>query len=143
MSSEGLEERILAVRRRDRRFGRYAYDFVLDALDHTIVQLGRDRKTGEERHIGGRELLEGIRDLAFRQFGAMAPLVFERWGLRSCEDFGEIVFNLVDAGLLSRRPEDSRLDFAGGFDFATAFDAEFHEHLSAIRDARITTPSSS
>ena len=92
--------------------------------------------TGEERHIGGRELLEGIRLFAADQFGPMAPLVFERWGVRSSEDFGEIVFNLVDAELLSRRPEDSRLDFVGGFDFDDAFEASDRERLQAIRAAR-------
>ena len=30
--------------------------FALDALDFTMAQLGKDRKTGEERHVGGREL---------------------------------------------------------------------------------------
>jgi uncharacterized repeat protein (TIGR04138 family) len=129
---DGIEERILGLRRRDRRFSRNAYEFLLDALDHTMVQLGKDRKLGEQRHVSARELLDGIRDLASEQFGPMAPLVFQRWGLRGTEDFGELVFNLVDAGLLSRRAEDSRLDFAGGFDFESAFAEKFNERLSAI-----------
>ena len=61
--NEGIEDRIMAVRRRDRRFGRNAYYFVLDSLDHTMVSLGRDTRVGEERHVTGRDLLEGIRDL--------------------------------------------------------------------------------
>ncbi|MFO1052112.1 MAG: Minf_1886 family protein [Planctomycetota bacterium] len=129
---DGIEERILFLRRRDRRFARNAYLFLLDALDHTMVQLGKDRKIGEERHVGARELLDGIRDFASAQFGPMAPHVFQRWGLRSTQDFGEIVFNLVDAGLLSRRAEDSRLDFSGGFDFEAAFAEKFNERLTAI-----------
>lgn len=130
---DGIEERIRAVRRRDRRFARNAYDFVLDALDHTMVRLGKDEKTGEDRHVGGRELLDGIGDLAAQQFGPMAALVFQRWGITSPEDFGEIVFNLVDAGLLSRRAEDSRLDFATDQDFETQFEHRFRERLDAIR----------
>jgi uncharacterized repeat protein (TIGR04138 family) len=129
---EGIEERIAEVRRRDRRFGRNAYYFLLDALDHTMVSLGRDTKTGEERHIGGRELLEGIRDFASDLFGPMASLVFARWGIRGSEDFGEIVFNLVDAGLLSRRAEDSRLDFSDGHDFAETFAQRYRERLDSI-----------
>ena len=54
-----LEEKIQAVRRRDRRFSRHAYYFVLDALDYTMAGLGRDQLTGEDRHVGGRELLAG------------------------------------------------------------------------------------
>ena len=129
---DGIEERILVLRRRDRRFARNAYLFLLDALDHTMVRSGKDRMSGEERHISAGELLDGIRDFASDQFGPMAPLVFQRWGLRSSDDFGELVFNLVDAGLLSRRAEDSRLDFTGGFDFESAFAAKFSERLTAI-----------
>ena len=132
---DGIEERISAVRRRDRRFARNAYDFVLDALDHTMVTLGKDEKTGEDRHVGGRELLEGIGDLASRQFGPMASLVFQRWGIRTPEDFGEIVFNLVDVGLLSRRAEDSRLDFTTEQDFEVEFEHRFRERLVAISRA--------
>lgn len=127
-----LEDRIGQIRRRDRRFGRYAYFFVLDSLDYTMASLGRDQRAGEERHVGGQELLEGIRDLAAEQFGPMAASVFSRWGVRGTDDFGEIVFNLIDAGLLSRRPEDSRLDFAGAYDFESEFRVKFQERLDAI-----------
>ncbi len=138
MAGESVEDRIMLVRRRDRRFARNAYEFVLDALDHTMVELGRDAKAGESRHIGGRELLEGIRALAADQFGPMASLVFSRWGITSTEDFGEIVFNLVEAGLLSRRPEDSRFDFADGYNFEEAFGELFRERLSSISLGRPT-----
>ncbi len=131
---DGLEERILQIRRRDRRFARNAYFFALDALDYTMVRLGRDRKTGEERHIGGKDLLLGIQELAAEQFGPMALVVFRRWGVQTAEDFGEIVFNLIDAGLLSRRPEDSRLDFASGIDFERVFADKYRARIAAISE---------
>ena len=127
-----LEEKIQHVRRRDRRFSRHAYYFVLDALDWTMTELGREQLAGEERHVGGRELLLGIKDYASQQFGPMAPLVFERWGVRKSSDFGEIVFNLIDAELLSRRPSDSRLDFVDGIDFRETFAAKHRESLDRI-----------
>jgi uncharacterized repeat protein (TIGR04138 family) len=127
--SETLEERILEVRRRDRRYARNAYYFVLDALDHTMMTLGRQIKAGEERHVGGRELLEGVKELAAREFGPMAAEVFRQWGIGDTADFGEIVFNLIDGGLLSRRAQDSRLDFADGFDFESTFAEKFRERL--------------
>ncbi|MBK8976858.1 MAG: hypothetical protein IPM29_13145 [Planctomycetes bacterium] len=134
-ASDGIDERIQALRRRDRRFARDAYDFVLEALDHTLVHLGKDRLTGEERHVGGRELLDGIREFGAQQFGPMAPLVFRRWGVRSTDDFGEIVFNLIDIGLLSRRADDSRLDFADAYDFDLAFAELFRDRLAHISRA--------
>jgi uncharacterized repeat protein (TIGR04138 family) len=127
-----LEERIETVRRRDRRFARNAYYFVLDALDYTMSRLGKDQLTGEDRHVGGRELLHYIQDFAAEQFGPMAPLVFEQWGLRASEHFGEIVFNLIDAELLSRRPSDSRLDFVDGFDFEPTFAERHRRDLDRI-----------
>ena len=127
-----LEETIQAVRKRDRRFSRNAYYFVLDALDFTMSHLGREKLSGEHRHVGGRELLAGIKDYAADQFGPMAQLVFERWGVRAPADFGEIVFNLIDAELLSRRPSDSRLDFVGGFDFQQVFAEKHRQSLDRI-----------
>ncbi|MGC6488009.1 MAG: Minf_1886 family protein [Planctomycetota bacterium] len=129
-----LEDKIQMVRRRDRRFSRHAYYFVLDALDYTMTHFGRDQLTGEDRHVGGRELIVGIKDYASEQFGPMAAMVFERWGVKGASDFGEIVFNLIDVELLSRRPCDSRLDFVDGIDFRETFDAKHREHLDSIAE---------
>lgn len=127
-----LEDKIQNVRRRDRRYSRHAYYFVLDALDYTMTHLGRDQLTGEDRHVGGRELLAGVREYAAEQYGPMADLVFERWGIRAAGDFGEIVFNLVDAELLSRRATDSRLDFVDGIDFRDEFAEKHRASLDRI-----------
>ena len=80
--------------------------------------------TGSEFHISGRELLEGIRALAAKQFGYMAKSVFETWGVKSTEDFGRIVFHLVDAEMMRKTEDDSLDDFRDGFDFGTAFEAD-------------------
>lgn len=129
-----LEDKIQTVRRQDRRFSRNAYYFVLDSLDYTMTHFGRDQLTGEDRHVGGRELLIGIKEYAADQFGPMAALVFERWGVRDASDFGEIVFNLIDVELLSRRACDSRLDFVDGNDFRETFAAKHRERLNTIAD---------
>lgn len=123
----------MEIRRRDRRYACNAYYFALDALDYTMVTLGRERRAGESRHVGGRELLDGIRQLAGNQFGPMAKVVFNQWGITNTEDFGEIVFNLIDVGLLSRRDEDSRLDFSDGYDFDHVFDEMFQHRLQVLR----------
>jgi uncharacterized repeat protein (TIGR04138 family) len=123
--TQSLEEKILTLRRRDRRYARFAYDFVLEALDHTLTRTGKMGKSGEGRHVGGRELLEGIRELVLERFGPLGKLVLNTWGVMRTEDFGEIVFNLVDIGLLNRRSEDTRLDFAHGYDFEQAFERDY------------------
>jgi uncharacterized repeat protein (TIGR04138 family) len=110
-----LEERLKEVVARDGRYHVNAYRFVYEALDYTVKQLEK------KRHISGRELLEGIKNLAIEQFGGLAVMVFDVWGVRKTADFGNIVFNLVEADLMSRSEEDSREDFDGVYEFREVF----------------------
>jgi uncharacterized repeat protein (TIGR04138 family) len=120
MQEINFEQTLERILRKDARYQREAYLFLREALDHTqrIVT-----KNGKEplRHVSGQELLRGIRAYALQQFGPMALTVFAEWGVRACEDFGEIVFNMVESSLLSKTQSDSRDDFKGGYDFAEAF----------------------
>jgi uncharacterized repeat protein (TIGR04138 family) len=70
-------------------------------------------------------LLDAIRQYALSQYGPMAMTVLEEWGVRKCEDFGDIVFNMVEHRLLSTTEKDTREEFAAGFDFREAFCAPF------------------
>lgn len=109
---------------KDPRYQRDAYLFVKDALDHTQKVVAKEHK-GERNHVSGQELLAGIRDYALTQFGPMTQMVFEEWGITRCEDFGEIVFNMVEIGLLGKTDQDSREDFTKGYDFDDAFRKPF------------------
>ena len=109
MHEVSFEEAIQQIRDKDARYERDAYLFVREALDHTQKTIGKDNR-GEIRHVTGQELLDGIRDYALAQFGPMTMTVLDEWGIRSCEDFGEIVFNMVDIGLLAKTDTDSRAD---------------------------------
>jgi len=107
-------EKIDQTLERDTRYRIEAYSFVLEALGHAMVQ------TGRVGHVTAAELMAGIRDHALDQFGALAKTVFNHWGITQSSQFGDIVFNLIDAGLLGKRPEDRREDFdAASFDFDT------------------------
>jgi uncharacterized repeat protein (TIGR04138 family) len=96
-----------------------AYVFVLEALEKVVQSLE------ERRHISGADLLEGIKLLGRDRYGVMATDVFHEWGVRGTLDFGRIVFHLVDAGLLSKRDEDSLSDFIDKFDFKQVFEQEY------------------
>jgi uncharacterized repeat protein (TIGR04138 family) len=124
MQEVSFEEALELIQRKDQRYHRDAYLFVREALDHTQKTIGKD-KSGHLRHVTGQELLGGIRDYALGQFGPMTMMVLEEWGIRSCEDFGELVFNMVEIGLLAKTEKDSRADFAGGYNFAEAFRKPF------------------
>jgi len=135
MQEASFEEGLEKIRARDPRYGRDAYLFVREALDHTQKTIVREAKGGV-RHVTGQELLAGIRDLALTQFGPMAMTVLEEWGVRACEDFGEIVFNMVEGELLAKTENDSRADFAGGYDFFEAFRKPFLPSSKQVTAAR-------
>jgi uncharacterized repeat protein (TIGR04138 family) len=97
MQEVSFEEALEIITIKDPRYPREAYLFVREALDHTQRTLARD-KQGSIRHVSGQELLAGIKDYAAAQFGPMAMMVFESWGIHSCPDFGQLVFNMVETG---------------------------------------------
>jgi uncharacterized repeat protein (TIGR04138 family) len=110
MHEVSFEEALDLIRDKDHRYAREAYLFVREALDHTQKKIAKESR-GRIRHVTGQELLAGIRDFALLQFGPMAMFVLEEWGIHACGDFGEIVFNMVDIGLLAKTEKDSRADF--------------------------------
>lgn len=124
MHEVNFEEAVEQIRAKDARYDREAYAFLREALDHTQKTIGRD-KSGRIRHVSGQELLQGIRDFGITRFGPMVMTVLESWGITRCEDFGELVFNMVDVGLLAKTESDDRADFAGGYNFEDAFRKPF------------------
>ena len=96
-----------------------AYLFILSGLHYSIERLG------EPRHITGRELAEGCRDLAIERWGLMARSVLDYWGIRSTHDLGAIVFALVECGVLVKQEEDTIDDFDMVYDFVDAFEREY------------------
>ncbi|MEI7730151.1 MAG: Minf_1886 family protein [Verrucomicrobiota bacterium] len=124
MQRINFEEELDKIVSRDPRFEREAYHFVRAGLDHTQKISGKAPKD-ELRHVSGQQLLIGIREYALREFGPMAITVLEDWGITRCQDFGDIVFNMIEAGLLAKTDKDSRADFQTGYDFQDAFRKPF------------------
>ena len=131
--------KIAEIVRRDPRYAYEAYEFVFAALAHTQRALGRAPRGGggdeppevpaAEHHVSGRELCLGIREFALEQFGLMARGVFRRWGIDRTGDFGEIVFNLIEANMMSKTPDDSRQDFQDVYDLDAALVRDFRIRL--------------
>ena len=120
MSGILLAENVIdRLRRRYPTYHETAYIFILSALHFTIERLG------EARHISGRELAEGCRDLALQRWGLMARTVLEFWGITSTRDLGEIVFALVELGVLVKQEEDSIDSFAAVYDFEEVFESRY------------------
>ena len=119
MKTPTAEELLDGILARDPRYTVEAYAFVRGGLDFTV------RRLKKPRHISGQELLEGIRKFAIAEFGPMTKTVLNGWGIEQTEDVGEIVFNMVETGLLGKTEKDNRADFANGYDFDEAFRKPF------------------
>lgn len=110
-----LEAALAELRRQGGKYNDRAYVFVLAALEFAQTRLPA------RRHLTGGELAWACRDFALEQFGMLASTVLTYWGIRTTEDFGEIVFLLIDVGLLARQPTDRIEDFEGVYEFAEVF----------------------
>lgn len=121
MQEHEFSEVVDLIRKEDSRFAKGAYVFVRQGLDHTIRKLDESEPDRKSRHVSGTELLEGMRDFALDRYGPMSYTLLTEWGVTECRHFGEIVFQLVDYGVLGRTPDDKLEDFCGGYDFDDAF----------------------
>jgi uncharacterized repeat protein (TIGR04138 family) len=120
MQKIGFAEALDSILAADSRYHRDAYIFLRDALDFTTKQQKKIKGTAV-RHVTGPELLDGVRQYALKEFGPMVMTVFDSWGIHSCEDFGHMVFNLIDAGIFGKTERDSIEDFKNVYDFEEAF----------------------
>ena len=138
MQSLNFEQAIRKIVAADDRYEFEAYVFVQEAIQYTQKSLGRHKQA--QKHVGGKELLAGIRDYALATFGPMTPTVLSEWGIHSCEDFGEIVFNLIQHHQAIQSQSDSRDDFKGGYDFDEAFRKPFLPAKRRVLEPKASQP---
>jgi uncharacterized repeat protein (TIGR04138 family) len=120
MQKIGFAEALDSIVASDPRYQRDAYVFLRDSLDFTTKQQ-KKVKGATVRHVTGPELLGGVRQYALKEFGPLVMTVFDNWGIHSCEDVGNMVFNLIGAGIFGKTEEDSIEDFKNVYDFEEAF----------------------
>ena len=148
-----MEEEIYALHRllhEDKRYTLEAYVFVREALAYAsnVLNLGNETSTPEpevqldldstqeeltpfkERHLTGQELCDAIRQYAIKEFGYMAQLVLDKWGITKTQDFGNIVYNMIDVGLMKKSPADCREHFDDVYDFSDAFERDYELKIS-------------
>jgi len=128
---DNFYKKIDEIARKDLRYKSDAYEFLMRALWFTQNRLKR------HGHVSGKELLMGIKDFALEQYGPMAKTVLNHWGIKVTDDFGAMVFNMVECGLLHKTKEDSLKDFKNVYDFNEAFEV-FKNHAYERLNNRIT-----
>ena len=110
MENLSFKEAVDRVTQQDKRYAPEAYFFVRDGLEHTTKNLRKGAR-GLARHVNGKELSEGLCNYALDEYGPLAYYTLKRWGITRTDDFGEIVFALIAAGMLGKTDEDN-LGFA-------------------------------
>lgn len=108
-----------------------AFLFVQRGLDHTVRAIHGEPDDDESllledpaqssRHVSGAQLCEGLREYTLQQYGLMSATVLRHWGICRCEDFGKIVFAMVESGMMHKTEGDTIHDFENLFDFREAF----------------------
>jgi len=111
-----FEQSVVAILKRDQRFDPQAYFFLKEALDFTLKRIA-ETNGGQPRHVSGPELLTGFRDFSLDQFGPMASTLMTEWGVRKCQDVGDMVFLLIDEQVFGKQDTDRPEDFSEVFDF--------------------------
>ena len=141
MQNTGFQEAVETVCQDDRRYHPEAYAFLRDSLEATIKRRKKSKKEPGP-HVGAVELLDGFRIHALAEFGPMALMVLNYWGLRASEDVGNMVFNLVNAEVFGKTDEDTIESFRDVFDFSEVFVSPFRpegETLNADSESAVFT----
>lgn len=133
MNKVSFQETVEKISQEYPQYNAHVYYFMREALDFTIKMFEKPIE-GPARHVSGGELLDGIRKFALKEFGPMTRTVLKHWGVTRCEDFGEIVFIMVEKGVLGKTDEDRKEDFAGGYNFDTAFSKPFRPTQKALQE---------
>jgi uncharacterized repeat protein (TIGR04138 family) len=117
---------IKKIRERDRRYSPEAYAMVMDSLEFAI------KRIGERRHLSAGELLVHLCDFARERYGILAYSMLNKWGVRSTDDVGSIVYRLIDEHVLSEQDGDSPADFRHVFDLRERLEERYFERRTSI-----------
>ena len=108
----------------DSRYYPEAYGFVMEALSFS------QKKFKKSKHISGEELLAGIKALLLNKFGPMTLVVLKHWGIKATDDFGNIVYNLVENKVLAKDTHDHYDSFKNASDFDEVFNKGYRKQLA-------------
>jgi uncharacterized repeat protein (TIGR04138 family) len=135
MSKQETQAELMTLLRAAGPYPLEAFNFVREGLGFTVQKVHDHTDPmadPDDRHISGQQLCLGLRDFAIEKYGLMAPAVLAHWNIHRTDDFGRIVFAMIDAGLMSRTDEDTIDDFRSVYHFSEAFNRDsLLEHIAA------------
>ena len=115
ISNIELLRKIAKISEKDGRYSKESFLFILASLEYTLSKLTK------RRHLTGQELSKSIAEYAREQYGYLAKTVLNNWGLYTTLDYGEVVYLLINDGLMNKTEDDKKEDFADAYDFDEEF----------------------
>ena len=115
-----MNDKLEKIAKKDGRYSPQAFKFVYAGLGHTVK-----KKANEPNHVSGETLCKELQKLAIERWGRLAMLVLNTWGVKTTQDFGEIVYLMIENKWMSAQPKDSIEDFNDIYNFETAFKKQF------------------
>ena len=101
-----MKKKLEEIAGENSRYSPQAIKFVYEGLTYTAKEIA-----AEPKHVSGQILCEGLRKLAIEKWGWLAMLVLNTWGVKTTNDFGEIVYLMIKHKWMKAQPTDSIDDF--------------------------------
>jgi len=131
-----MKKSIQEIAKLDGRYSLRAFQFIHEGLEYSVKKFhGIDQPVDEPHHITGKELCEGLAELATDKWGRMAKLVLNQLGIKATRDFGNIVYIMVENQWMHARPEDSIEEFNDVYDFETVFEKNYDFRVVKLNNA--------
>ena len=115
-----MKKKLEQIASEDGRFPAKAMKFVYEGLGYTVKNL-----VNEPGHVTGQTLCQGLTQLAIEKWGRLAMLVLNSWNIKTTNDFGQIVYLMIENKWMSAQPADSIEDFSDVYDFKNIFKDNF------------------
>lgn len=121
MQLSSFSEVVNTILSKDARYRAEAYFFLRDVLHLAFKRRKKAYKEKASLHVSHKELLNEFRIHVLKEFGPMGMAVLEFWGVKKAADIGNMIFHLIEMGVLAKTEQDQLESFAKGLDFQEAF----------------------
>ncbi|MCR5413567.1 MAG: hypothetical protein K6F50_02410 [Kiritimatiellae bacterium] len=98
---------------KDDRYDARAYALLMDVVNY----LSGDKHL----HMDAAAIMDEFKERTLDQYGPLSYTVLREWGVHSCEDIGEMMFNLTEGNRVRKDENDTAEAFTCGYDFKEAF----------------------
>lgn len=88
----------------------FAYHF-LYTVSNLTAHHAPSKRHKTPTHLTAKEFYLAVCERAIQEYGPLAKLVLERWGLKTNRDLAEAVFHMVEAGIFRKQRHESKDDF--------------------------------